>query len=448
MAASLAGGAFAGYQSGITSSQLPDTDVQKLTGDVQRLTDINANITKENEALRRAVPSIAGRTVKIGFIAPESTSYAVNKVFIEKVIQPDLNAYASSLGYDTSFEFVIEDAMGQPNTHLEIVQKFKTSKVDVFIGAGWSSQGCGSLQYVNVNKMLMMSWSSTSPTSAIANDRFFRMCPADSALAPALADVIWSYGIKELVIIQRGDSWGDGIVNLMVPEWTRIGGNLTGPVIRYATESTDFCDYLKKGRTQAEAAIARMGNDTSRVGVLLLAFDEAQQVIRQASQCEVLYNLDWFGGDGTAKSQAIIENSPLEANHLKLFSPLQREPDNPRYTELEARYVAATERPFSIQSAYLYDAAWVLAKTILETGSDNATKVTAALPGVCEVYYGTTGLCKLNEYGDRSPPTFDVWFYAPGATAPTESLLAGTYDTDTGVTSWNMRSLDFTVQGP
>ena len=448
MVASLAGGAFAGYQSGITSSQQSGPDVETLTEEVQRLTEINANITEENEALRRAVPSIAGKTVKIGFIAPESTSYAVNKVFIEKVIQPDLNAYASSLGYNTSFEFVIKDAMGQPNTHLELVQELKTSKVDVFIGAGWSSHGCASLTYVNVNKMLMMSWSSTSPTSAIPNDRFFRMCPADSALAPAIADVIWSYGIKELVIIQRGDSWGDGIVNLMVPVWTENGGSLAGPVIRYPAESTDFCDYLKQGRTQAEAAIARMGGDTSRVGVLLLAFDEAQQVIRQASQCEVLYNLDWFGGDGTAKSQAIIMNSPLEANHLKLFSLLLQEPDTPRYAELESRYVEATGEGFSIQSAYLYDAAWVLAKTILETGSDNATKVTAALPGVCAVYYGTTGLCRLNEYGDRAPPPYGIWFYAPGRTAPSESLLAGTYDPDTQVTSWNLRSLDFTVRGP
>ena len=308
--------------------------------------------------------------------------------------------------------------------------------------------GCASLSYVNSNKMLMMSWSSTSPTSAIANDRFFRMCPADSALAPAIADVIWSYGIKELVIIQRGDSWADGIVNLMVPEWTRLGGSLAGPKIRYPPESTDFCDYLKTGRTQAEAAIARVGNNTSRVGVLLLAFDEAQQIIRQASQCEVLYNLDWFGGDGTAKSQAIITNSPLEANHLKLFSLLPQEPDTPRYTELESRYVEATGEDFGIQSAYLYDAAWVLARSILAVGSDNATKVTAALPGVCEVYYGATGLCKLNEYGDRAPPPYDVWFYAPGTTAPSESLLARTYNPDTGVTSWNLRSLDFTVPGP
>jgi len=55
VAASLAGGAYVGYQSGYTDSGL------QLNPDVQRLTEINANLTSENEALRKAVPSIRAR---------------------------------------------------------------------------------------------------------------------------------------------------------------------------------------------------------------------------------------------------------------------------------------------------------------------------------------------------------------------------------------------------
>jgi branched-chain amino acid transport system substrate-binding protein len=120
--------------------------------------------------------------------------------------------------------------------------------VDIFIGAGWSSQGCAALSYVNSNKMLMLSPSSTSPTSAIANDRFYRLCPADTALPPALADIILSYGIKELVIIQRGDSWADGIVNILTPLFTANGGSVS-QAIRYPAEAIEFCDYLQEART-------------------------------------------------------------------------------------------------------------------------------------------------------------------------------------------------------
>ncbi|MCX6648835.1 MAG: ABC transporter substrate-binding protein [Candidatus Bathyarchaeota archaeon] len=439
VAASLAGGAYFGYQSGYAGSQQQSSpEIQRLTEEVHRLTETNANVTSENEVLRKAASSIAGRTVKIGYIAQDTATYTSTKLFIEKVIQPDLNAYASSLGSGVSFEFMIMDAKGQANTHLELVQQLRSENVKIFIGSGWSSQGCSSLSYVNSFKMLMVSPSATSPSLAIANDRFYRMCTADTALPPALADAIWSYGIRELVIIQRGDSWGDGVVNLLTPLFTEKGGNVS-QVVRYPAETTDFCPALQEARTRGEAAIARMGGDTSRVGVLLLAFDEAPQILKQVSQCEILYNLVWFGGDGTARSAGILRDSPLEANHLKLFSLLSQKPNSTKYTDLEARYVAATGEAFGIYRAYLNDAAWVLAKSILETGSDNATRVAAVLPSVCGSHYGATGWCRLNEYGDRAPPPYDIWYYAPGTTAPSTSLLAGTYYPNTRATTWNTR---------
>jgi len=441
VATSLAGGAYFGYQSGYAGSQQQASpEVQRLTDEIQRLTEINANVTDENEALRKATSSIAGKTVKIGYIAPDTATYTPTKVFMETVVQPDLNAYASSLGLDVSFEFVIMDANGQANTHLELVQKLRNENARIFIGSGWSSQGCATLSYANANKMLMISPSSTSPTLAIANDRFFRMCPADTAMPPALADAIWSYGIREVIVIQRGDSWGDGIINQFTPLFTANGGTVS-EVVRYPAETTDFCPALMEARTLGEEAIARMGGDASKVGVLLLAFDEAAQILKQVSQCEILYNLVWFGADSTAQSTDILRDSPLEANHLKLFSLLPQNPSNStKYTALKARYEEATNEGFTVYRAYLYDAAWVLAKSILETGSDNATRVAEALPSICESHYGATGWCRLNEYGDRAPPPFGIWYYAPGATTPSVCLQAGIYNLDTRSTTWNVLS--------
>ena len=161
VAASLAGGAYAGYQSGYNESLLKlAPDIQRLTEINANLTIVNANLTRVNEVLRKAASSIAGKTVKIGYIAQDTATYTSTKVFIEKVIQPDLNAYASSLGSGVSFEFIIENAEGKAATHLELVKNLHNSGVDVFIGGGWTSQGTGSLNYVNANKMLMVSPSS------------------------------------------------------------------------------------------------------------------------------------------------------------------------------------------------------------------------------------------------------------------------------------------------
>jgi branched-chain amino acid transport system substrate-binding protein len=458
--ASLSGGLYYGYNLGASDSQ------QQLIPVIDQLNTTVANITAENAALRQSLPSISHKTIKIGYIAPDTNPwtstttyvpyltqapvYTTAKPFIEKDILPNINAYARDLGVDTRFEFVIMDAEGQSNTHLSLIQELKQSGIDIFIGSGWSSQACSSMSYVNVNKMLMVSPSSTSPSCAVANDRFFRMCPIDGYIGSALADIIWSYGIEEIVIIQRGDSYADGLINVFAPKYAMHGG--FSQSIRYPLETQmsdyDFCPYLQEGRDRAQEAIARMGGDSGRVGVLLIAYDEAARVIQQAAQCDVLYNLTWFGSDSVAKSANITVNAPMEANHLKLFSLLPDEPDSQKYIEIKERCMNATGGTFNVYYAYLYDSAFALARAIIETGSDNASKITAALPGICESTIGASGWLKLNRFGDRAPPPFTIWYYAPGAETPSDSYVAGTYRNDTNQKIWNTRSSDYVVRGP
>jgi branched-chain amino acid transport system substrate-binding protein len=268
------------------------------------------------------------------------------------------------------------------------------------------------------------------------------MCPADNIYQPAMADIIWSYGIRELVVIQRGDSYGDGFMILMKPEFDRLGGKMAGPIIRYPIETANFTEYLKQGEAQALEALNRNGNDTSKVGVLLLALDEASSILKQTSSYRALYDLVWFGGDSTARSQNILHEAPLEASHVKLFSPLLPEPATREYEDLGTRFKEATGSDFGIYYAYLYDTAGAIAKTILDTGTDNATKVTAAFPEVCINSYGASGWLRLNEFGDRSPPTLNIWCYNSEPSTPSKNILAGEYNIDTGATVWNTKIRD------
>lgn len=158
-----------------------------------------------------------GNTITIGYIASDTTNLETAEPYLEQIIAPDLTDYVRGLGYDLDVQFIIEDATGQANVHLEKIQGFHSMGVNLVIGGGWSSQAQASLSYVNTHNMLLVSASSTSPYLAIANDRLFRMCTPDTALAPALANVMWAAGVKSIVIFQRGDSWGDGIVNRLVP---------------------------------------------------------------------------------------------------------------------------------------------------------------------------------------------------------------------------------------
>ena len=124
------------------------------------------------------------KKIKVGVIAATTTGFDNTKTFYEQIIQPNINAYMAKLPDHRfnprhEFEFIIKDAQGNPARHLEIVQEFHDDGIDLVIGGAWSSQAAGSLDTVNLYKMLLFSASSTDPALAIPNDNLYRMCTDD-----------------------------------------------------------------------------------------------------------------------------------------------------------------------------------------------------------------------------------------------------------------------------
>jgi len=301
----------------------------------------------------------------------------------------------------------------------------------------------------------MWSSSSTSPTLAIADDYLFRMCTADTALAPALANVMWAAGVKSIVIFQRGDSWGDGIVNLLVPIWQQKGGKVAGDIVRYAAESTEFSNYLTLADATVAAAVTANGGEKQRVGVIILSFDEIPVILKQASSYDNIYNVHWWGSDGTAKSQRAMDDAPDEANHIGIYSFLSRETITSRYLDLQSRYTALTAQQFSTYSAYSYDIGSVLATSVLQAQSQAGKDILDLQSPICLNTFGVAGWSRLDEFGDRFAPPYDVWGFFPGTnpgSPNTEkasvSIIMAQYDPDTQVTTFRPDVLGYTPIGP
>jgi len=400
-----------------------------------------------NEKIVTALP-LKGVNVKIGYISSDTTALETGKPNHEQILAPDYNKYAALLGYGTTFQYMIDDAQGQANTHLEKVQGFKSAGITVFEGGGWSSEAQSSLSYVNTNSMLMWSTSSTSPTLAIANDRLYRMCPADTALAPALADALWAFGIKEAAIFQRGDSWGDGIVNLFVPAFTAKGGKITGDKVRYAAEATEFTNYLQQADAQVGAAIKAESGNALRVGMLILSFNEAPVILKQASQFSSVYSIKWFGSDGTALSQRIMDDSPEEGIHVGVYSMLAHQTPSTMFDNLKKRYEDLTKQQFSTYTAYAYDVGTVITNSMLEAQSLKGDDIAALQTPMALNTFGAGGWCKLNEFGDRAPPPFDIWGFFKGDTKPAVGKVVGTYDNDYKQATWDATVLGYQPLGP
>jgi branched-chain amino acid transport system substrate-binding protein len=307
--------------------------------------------------------------------------------------------------------------------------------VDIFIGGPWSSMAQGSLSYVNENDMLMVSASSTSPLLAIENDRLFRICPTDYVQARTIAEMWDSWGADAVLIIQRRDSWGDGIYNLLVPELEARGITIIGRV-RYSVDTTDFKSYLNTMDSLLENAIAEYG--VERVGVQTMMFDEIVDLVSLTSAFPNTRKVIWMGTETSGRNQKMIDEAGGKQVELKMFSAIMEPPSSSEWESFESRYYALTSQSAGFYTATAYDAAWILAKSIIQTGSLDASKIADAFPDVSDSHYGVSGLTNLDKNGDREPGHFNIWGYADNSYGFT---LYGTFDGNTNNLVWDDEEL-------
>jgi branched-chain amino acid transport system substrate-binding protein len=254
---------------------------------------------------------------------------------------------------------------------------------------------------------------------------------------------MWSYGVKDVVIIQRGDARADGVVEVFSKAWRERGGEVEGDPVRYNPDQIDFSTYLQTANLEAQAAKAKYP-EGEQVGLLLLTYDEDRSIVSQIGDYLPLYDCVTFSTNSHRNLKTpdyFAQNA--QASHLRIFTPHLRPFSSSKIDELAARYPKDGAHTLRESFTYLYDAAWAIATSVLATRSTDASLVAAVFPEACSRLYGASGWCRLNQDGDRAALPFEVWFYGTGT-----SSLAGVYVPDTDTMEWNTSELGYTPTGP
>ena len=393
----------------------------------------------EIQTITVEVEPLAGQTIRIGYIVSSTTALETGTPLVQDIMVPDYNAYASKMGYDVDFQYLIDDATGQAAIHLEKVQGFKAIDVSVFIGGGWSSQAAGAMSYVNDNDMLMWSSSSTSPLLG-AVDNLFRMCPDDKIQAPAISRMLESQGVQYIVVIQRADAWADGIMNFFRPPF-EAGGGVILEVMRYQGETTEFSSYLQTAENIMKDAVEEYGAE--KCGVEIISFSEAVTLVTQVEDYPTLYSLPWFGSDGTTLTQQFIDDAPEQASHLRIYSTYAAPADTEKFRDLGDRYFELVSQPFGYYSACAYDIGWILTSTMLEAQSTNALDIIPQQATASYNSFGASGWNQLNEFGDRKGGNYQIWGYGDIGSG-VQNVVYGLYNYLEDVVYWNVEYLGFT----
>ena len=437
-------GAFVGFAFGPRSevSSL-ELQVEQLEAEVESLRD---EITRLIDPT--GIYPLWGQRIEIGVISPSTDSLEIVRS-ITSLAEEDINAYCEELGYNLTFRFVIEDAEGQASIHTEKLGKFKDRGINLVIGGALSSQADYARRFCLENNMLLFSPSSTSSVLCNPLDNLFRLAPCETLQAEVLSEMLWSYGIEIIIVLHRGDFWADGIYNQLKIAFEDQGG-VIGERIRYVTEATNFSDYLQTAEEVAVQAVAGFGKE--HVALEIIGFSEVATIVEQAKEYPIIFDLPWFGTEETSSMQRLIDEVPDEAGRLKIFSPVAVPAVSENLNSFIDRYHVLTGQTlgsYSLDrndSAYYaanwYDIAWLYAKSVVEAQTTNATAIRQVLPQIAENHVGVSGLCRLNEYGDREISDYDVWGYGTVEEA-VENIKYGHYDSSSGDVRWDEEKLGF-----
>lgn len=132
------------------------------------------------------------------------------------------------------------------------------------MGYGWSSQLCASYNHFGEEHgRTVIGTGSTSWISCCRKeDRAFRLHPYEGELLRPAALMIHSLGVTDVVILQRGDSWGDFVSEGFSEEFAELGGR-NASVIRYRSEI-----WSEPGSTGGSSGHSwRMQNSRSRLSL-------------------------------------------------------------------------------------------------------------------------------------------------------------------------------------
>jgi branched-chain amino acid transport system substrate-binding protein len=337
----------------------------------------------------------------------------------------DINAWLAQSGATYKFAMDIEDTATDPTTALQKLQLMASEGEQVFVGPMTSAEVRNVITYANTNKLVLISQSSTAQDLKIANDFLFRFVPSDFAQASAAAALVYQYGVKDAVVVNRGDTWGVGLSNAFKSDYVALGGKLVGNVTYQviSSGSYDFTAQLSQINSLYTSAVSTYG--AANVGIISFSFDELATLYQQSTTYPALSQTTWFGSDGTAESSTVTSTAGSAAAAVKSLSTIYAPTLSAKEANFTSRFVAAYNQHPDAYAYSAYDATWAAALAIIACGANSGACVQKTLPGVAASYFGVAGWPDLDSAGDRAIADYAIWEVVSCTTAPAGTCTSG-----------------------
>ncbi|ABL77705.1 ABC transporter substrate-binding protein [Thermofilum pendens] len=345
-------------------------------------------------------------TIPIGALVELSgdlSSYGKRDELAMQIAIEDVNNFAEKIGSPYRFKLLVEDSGTSPEQALSRIKTLAAQGVRAVIGLEASSEVAAVKQFADTNHVVVLSVGSTALSLAIPGDYILRVVPPDSVQSKALARLIYSLGYRNVAVIYRNDAWGVGLFEGFSARFKELGGNVAG--VAYDPAAKDLSGEVNR---LADIA-ASMGSNTA---VLAITFeDDGIQIVKLAARNPVLSKLKWFGTDGVAQSTKLASEAGEELIALGGFPCTIFQPsENQRLADFVNRFRSRSggEDPHAY-AMNAYDAVWLVALSVMLTGSYSGDKLLSTIPLVAQNFNGITGPLTLDANGDRASGDYAIW---------------------------------------
>uniref|UniRef100_A0A7C4BD43 ABC transporter substrate-binding protein n=1 Tax=Ignisphaera aggregans TaxID=334771 RepID=A0A7C4BD43_9CREN len=324
----------------------------------------------------------------------------------------DVNAWLQQLGKPWRLKPIVEDTGVDPVKALNKLMDLAARGVKVVIGPMASSEVKNVKSFADSNKILVISQSSTSMELAIPGDFIYRFTPPDKYQGIAIAHILWERGVRYVVPLWRGDTWGDGLLNYTKTEFMKIcssagGGNCGfADGIRYDPKASEFSVEVARLADAVKDYVDKYGKD--KVGVLAISFEEIASILTEAVKYSVLAEVKWQGSDGTYGTSKLVEDETLAEFSIKtqFWNTMAAPGESPLKESVRQRIIQKLGQEPIPYAYFTYDAIWAVALAIDYTGKYDGESIRNAIPLILKSFIGASGHFELDENGDRATPDY------------------------------------------
>jgi len=329
--------------------------------------------------------------IRIGFTSATSDQVTYTEDIAE-IAERDIHSYCAANDLPYKFDFVIGNNYGDDTIALSNLVTFDTLDINLVVGHAGDSQCLTSLNFATDNDMVLISPSSDiSELSKI--DNLYRLSPNETIQMHTNLACMKKMEIQNATIFSIRNDWGENLSEYFADLLTDAGIGYT--VIYYSDNpNVDITSKVSQLRSDVYQKSYLYGEDH----VALQSIGDTRIPDMFGCGYPELLEVLWFGTTSTAyyplqpgstSARKVLFISPTPYVYSSKFMDFNREMD--LNYDFQVTYYGAAA----------YDACWLYALAVIETGSTNIEEIKEAIPLVAKDYEGISGICTLNKCGDR-----------------------------------------------